>query len=84
VRHLVLPEGLAGTQPILSFLAREISPDTYVNIMDQYRPCGKAFAHPQLNRTLTSREYLDALVLARKVGLKRLDQRTGIRILSRL
>jgi putative pyruvate formate lyase activating enzyme len=84
VRHLVLPEGLAGTQPILRFLAREISPNTYVNVMDQYRPCGKAFAHPRLSRTLTSREYLDALALAWKAGLKRLDQRTGIRILRRL
>ena len=38
VRHLVMPDGLAGTREIMEFLAREISPNTYVNVMGQYRP----------------------------------------------
>ena len=42
VRHLVLPDDLAGTREIMEFLAREISPRTYVNVMGQYRPCGRA------------------------------------------
>ena len=42
VRHLVLPDDLAGTREIMEFLAREVSPDTYVNVMGQYRPCGRA------------------------------------------
>ncbi len=42
VRHLVMPNGLAGTEAVMAFLATEISADTYVNVMDQYRPCGSA------------------------------------------
>ena len=48
VRHLVLPDDLAGTREIMEFLAREISPRTYVNVMGQYRPCGRAGEHPDL------------------------------------
>ncbi|MEN8264134.1 MAG: radical SAM protein [Nitrospirota bacterium] len=73
VRHLVLPEGLAGTKAVVKFLAEEISPDTYTNIMDQYYPCYKAQEHPPLNRRLKSSEYREALKAARDAGLKRLD-----------
>ena len=41
VRHLVLPGDLANTETVLAFLAREISTDTYLNLMDQYHPCYK-------------------------------------------
>ena len=75
VRHLVLPEGLAGTAEVVRFLAEEISPLTYLNLMDQYRPAFKAHVHPQLNRSLTSDEYGQALSLARDAGLTRLDKR---------
>jgi putative pyruvate formate lyase activating enzyme len=73
VRHLVLPEGLAGTEEVVRFLVEEISPDTYTNIMAQYYPCYKAIEHPPLDRRLTSKEYKKALEAARKAGLKRLD-----------
>ena len=73
VRHLVLPEGLAGTEEVVRFLAKEISPDTYTNIMAQYYPCYKAIEHPPMDRGLTNREYKEALEVARKAGLKRLD-----------
>lgn len=73
VRHLVLPEGLAGTKDTLEFLAREISLDTYVNIMDQYHPCYRANEYPPLNRRLDSQEYQEALQAARSLGLHRLD-----------
>jgi putative pyruvate formate lyase activating enzyme len=75
VRHLVLPGGLAGTAEIVRFLAEEISPNTYLNIMDQYRPCYKAHEYPELNRRITSEEYAEAVRLAHEVGLYRLDDR---------
>jgi len=80
VRHLVLPEKLAGTREVMGFLAREISPHTYVNIMAQYRPCGEANQHPPLHRKITQAEYDEALVIAREEGIHRLDQRPGLRI----
>jgi putative pyruvate formate lyase activating enzyme len=72
VRHLVLPEGLAGTDEVMRFLALEISTDTYVNVMAQYRPCYKASDHPPLARGLTREEYQEAVKVARSYGLHRL------------
>ena len=54
VRHLVLPNGLAGTQEIVRFLAEEISSNTYVNIMDQYHPAFQAHLFASLNRPVTA------------------------------
>jgi putative pyruvate formate lyase activating enzyme len=73
VRHLVLPAGMAGTRNVMGFIAREISPDTYVNIMDQYRPCFQAARHPPLDRRITPAEFEDAVAIARNEGLRRLD-----------
>ena len=73
VRHLVLPEGVAGTAEIVKFIAQEISKNTYINIMDQYHPCFKAFDHPSLNRRITAKEYTEALDMAIKAGIKRID-----------
>ena len=56
VRHLVLPENLAGSFEIIDFLAGQISPKTTINIMDQYRPCYKASSHPKINRRPTTEE----------------------------
>ena len=72
VRHLVLPNDLAGTGEVLAFLAA-LSPNTYVNIMGQYRPCYRAHEHPALARRPTSEEMDRAWRLARGVGLHRLD-----------
>ncbi len=74
VRHLVLPNGLAGTEEIVRFIAREISPNTYVNIMDQYRPCYRAYEYPELSRRITAQEYLAAVRAAEEAGLRRLDK----------
>lgn len=74
VRHLVLPNNLAGTQKVVHFLAEEISPDTYFNLMDQYRPAYKASQYPQLNRRVTPSEFQQALQMALEAGLHRLDR----------
>jgi putative pyruvate formate lyase activating enzyme len=73
VRHLVLPEDLAGTEAVAKFIADEISPDTYFNIMDQYHPCYRSFEHPPLDRRITDYEYKKAVKASRKAGLTRLD-----------
>lgn len=73
VRHLVLPGGRAGTEEVLKFLAQEISTNTYLNLMDQYRPCFKAVGEAGLDRRLSSDEYRHALALARRYRLERLD-----------
>ena len=75
VRHLVLPDSIAGTEEIVKFLSDEISPDTYLNLMDQYRPAYKAHLYPELNRRLTSQEYQAAVQAALSTGLRRLDER---------
>ncbi len=71
IRHLVLPEGLAGTEHVMRFIATELSKNSYVNIMDQYRPCGEAWDHPPLDRKITSEEYREAIKTAQKQGLHR-------------
>ena len=73
VRHLVLPGGIAGTLGVVKFIADKISKNTYINIMDQYHPCYKAFDHPPLDRRLTSQEYAKAVQMAEDAGLKRID-----------
>jgi putative pyruvate formate lyase activating enzyme len=78
VRHLVLPNGLAGTAEIVRFLATEISRNTYVNIMDQYRPAYRAGQYPELNRPITRAEYQAAVRLALDAGLHRLDERRAV------
>jgi putative pyruvate formate lyase activating enzyme len=84
VRHLVLPGGLAGTREAMRFLSREISPNTYVNIMAQYRPCGQSPEHPPLNRRLSAAEYEEAVRMAHEEGIRRLDERRGLRIIRSL
>jgi putative pyruvate formate lyase activating enzyme len=73
VRHLVLHEGIAGTREAVRFIAEEISKNTYINIMDQYHPCYKAFEHPPLDRRITNMEYSGAIKMAIDAGLKRID-----------
>jgi putative pyruvate formate lyase activating enzyme len=75
VRHLVLPGDIAATEQVMQFLAREISHDTYVNILDQYRPAYRAGEYPELDRTVTPEEYEAALDVARRAGLHRIDRR---------
>lgn len=74
VRHLVLPNGLSGSEKILQFLAEDVSRNTYVNIMDQYRPCYRAHEYPALNRRVTREEYRQVRECAQSLGLSRGDR----------
>jgi putative pyruvate formate lyase activating enzyme len=74
VRHLVLPEGLAGSEEVVSFLARKISTNTYLNIMAQYHPCYKAFDKPELAHPLPRDDFDKVIELAHRHGLYRLDK----------
>jgi putative pyruvate formate lyase activating enzyme len=75
VRHLVMPSGIAGTEQVMRFLAEDVSRNTYVNIMDQYRPCYEAKGDLRIDRRITNAEYEDALEAARRSGIHRLDAR---------
>ncbi len=81
VRHLVMPGGLDDTREIMRFLATEISPHTFVNIMDQYHPSGKVNSehYKELNRRISPWELSKAYHVAREAGLHRFDQRNWIR-----
>ncbi|HPD16954.1 MAG TPA: radical SAM protein [Planctomycetota bacterium] len=70
VRHLVLPNGLAGSEAVLDFLAAEISPRTYVNVMAQYRPCYRAGECPKVDRPPTRQEFAAAYDYAVRRGLR--------------
>ncbi len=69
IRHLVLPENLAGSLDVIDFLADEISPSTTINVMAQYRPCYNASAHPKINRRPTEKEIASARKYALDKGL---------------
>ena len=75
VRHLVMPNRLAGTADTVRFLASDISPHTYLNVMAQFRPCHLAGRHPEIARPISSEEYAEAVELAHGAGLHRLDSR---------
>lgn len=70
IRHLVLPNQVAGSEDVFRFIADEISPGTYVNIMDQYHPVYQAMADPKIKRRITSQEYQQAVNFAEQSGLK--------------
>jgi len=74
IRHLVLPDGLAGTRMIMRFISEEISRDSYVNVMAQYRPCYRALHIPSLAWRISSAEFDEALASAQEAGLTRLGK----------
>ncbi len=80
VRHLVMPDDLAETRKAMRFLATEVSTNTYVNIMNQYRPCGRAHEYPKLDRSVTRDEYTRAIDEALEEGIERLDDRVSRRL----
>jgi len=74
IRHLVMPEGQAGTKKVMEYISRELSPNSYVNVMPQYRPCGQAWSDPKLSRSITHVEFQDAVNDAIHAGITRLDK----------
>ncbi|MBI4881675.1 MAG: radical SAM protein [Planctomycetes bacterium] len=82
VRHLVMPGGLAEAAAIFRWLAEEVSPDTWVNVMGQYQPqhrVGRAGpggrrAFPEIDRRPARAEVAAAYAAARAAGLWRFDE----------
>jgi putative pyruvate formate lyase activating enzyme len=72
VRHLLMPGGVSGFDGVARFLAGEISPATYVNIMDQYQPYDSARWDARISRPLRRSEHLAAREAARRAGLERI------------
>lgn len=68
IRHLILPNGLAGTAELMEFIAREISPTSWINLMTQYRPVYLASRYPELSRRITHREFEEAVAAAQKAS----------------
>jgi putative pyruvate formate lyase activating enzyme len=81
LRHLVMPGDLAGTREIMQWIAQELGPDTYVNIMEQYRPAGRVSGseYVEINRGPRNDEFMRAVEAAREAGLRRLDERALMR-----
>ncbi|MBM3189554.1 MAG: radical SAM protein [Chloroflexi bacterium] len=76
VRHLVMPNRVAGTREFVAWVAKNLSKDTYVNIMSQYRVEHKAFEYERIARAITSEEYVEAMEWAIEAGLTNLDGRS--------
>ena len=71
IRHLVMPNGVASSEAVLRFVAEEISVDSYINIMDQYRPEYRAREYEEVSRRITHKEYLETVKIAKSFGLYR-------------
>ena len=80
VRHLVMPGLLEESREIFRFLHDEVSPETYVNVMGQYRPEYQAQKYDEINRKPTAEEMTEARALFRASGLTRLDERSAKRL----
>jgi putative pyruvate formate lyase activating enzyme len=74
IRHLVMPDQLEESQYILKFIAKEISLNSYLNIMPQYRPAGRAHQYEEINRALSYDEFHAVIDMARQMGFTRLDK----------
>ena len=76
IRHLVMPNRVAGTEKFIKWVAEILSKSTYVNIMAQYRVEYKAYDYPEIARGITAQEFLEAMDSAEKYGLTNLDPRS--------
>src|ERR687887_2731187 len=76
VRHLVMPGALDETESVLRFVADELGPDTYVNLMGQYRPAGRSERYEEIDRRPYPEELARAYEIADSIGLRRLDERS--------
>lgn len=76
VRHLVMPGLLDETEAVLRFVAEQLGPGTYVNLIGQYYPAGKTERHPEIDRRPYAEELVRAYEIADELGLRRLDERS--------
>jgi putative pyruvate formate lyase activating enzyme len=76
IRHLVMPNRVAGTRDFTRWVAEELSPTTYVNIMAQYHVAYKAADFDEIGRGLHADEFLEAMAWAEEAGLTNLDPRS--------
>ncbi|MBI5969420.1 MAG: radical SAM protein [Deltaproteobacteria bacterium] len=76
IRHLVMPNRVAGTEKFVKWVAENLPKSTYVNIMAQYRVEYKAFEYPEIARGITVQEFLEAMEWAKKYGLINLDSKS--------
>jgi putative pyruvate formate lyase activating enzyme len=70
IRHLVLPNGLSGTEGIMKFLSEEISKEVSISLMSQYFPAYKANERKDLSRRITAEEYEEACRIMESYGLE--------------
>ena len=73
IRHLVMPNNTSGSEKIMEWIAKKLSEDTYVNMMEQYSPVYRAYDYPEISRRITRTEYTRAVKRAKEVGLTNLD-----------
>ncbi len=73
IRHLVMPNNIAGTDRFVRWVAQELTPTTFVNLMAQYHPEHKAFDHQEISRRITSDEWNQVRSWAKEAGLKNID-----------
>ena len=73
IRHLVMPNNVGGTKEVIKWIADNLSKDTHLNIMSQYRPMFKAFEYPEIARRITREEYEEAVDYAKELGMTNLD-----------
>lgn len=71
IRHLVMPGGENESKKVFEFIAGELSEETYVNVMEQYRPEYRACEFAEIARPITGNEYIEAISHAREAGLSR-------------
>jgi len=73
IRHLVMPNNVAGSEKVIEWIAKNLPKDTYVNIMAQYNPLYKAYDYPEISRRITREEYIKVVDRAKELGLTNLD-----------
>jgi putative pyruvate formate lyase activating enzyme len=76
IRHLVMPNRVAGTEKFIRWMAANLPKSTYINIMHQYHVDYKAFEYPKIQRSITAKEYIEAIHWAEQYGLTNLDPKS--------
>jgi len=70
IRHLILPDGIAGSESSLKWIAEELSPEVTISVMSQYSPVYRAGLFPEINRRITKREYDHVVSIVNDLGME--------------